>query len=111
MNRMERKYPIIGDRLRLARKLRGWQQDDLANKTGLKQGMISAFETGRQFPYGMILIKIALALNVSTDYIYGLSDTPELPRSDVAISTVGLTMEQIHIIQMLATVLARENHG
>lgn len=64
-------------RLVSARKLRDLNQEELATKTGLKPAAISHFETGARKPSFDNLRKLALALEVTTDYLLGKTDDPE----------------------------------
>lgn len=57
-------------RLRHARKLRGLTQQELAKASGVKQASISEVETGEsKSPVGTNLIKLALSLNVSPEWL------------------------------------------
>lgn len=62
-------------RLRAARELRALSQGDLARKSGLQSAAISHFETGRRRPSHANLLRLADALDVSTDYLTGRVDT------------------------------------
>jgi transcriptional regulator with XRE-family HTH domain len=50
-------------------------QKQLANMAGVKASLISRYETLGALPSMPILIKLAQTLNVSTDYLCGLSET------------------------------------
>jgi transcriptional regulator with XRE-family HTH domain len=60
-------------RLLEAREARGWTQDDLGKRTGLKATAISHFESGRRTPCMGNLIRLCRALNVSADHLLGLT--------------------------------------
>ena len=67
------------DRLRTARdKLRGMSQVELAKATGLPPSSIAHFEGGTRKPSFDNLRKLATALNVTTDYLLGRVDEPEV---------------------------------
>ena len=53
------------------RKSKGLSQSDLAKLTGLKPAAISHLETGPQRPSFDTLVKLADALSVSMDYLFG----------------------------------------
>lgn len=55
----------------------GLTQKDLADAANISQGNISNFEKGSRSPETISLIKLARALNCSTDYLLGLSDNPK----------------------------------
>jgi len=61
---------LIGGRIRDARKKKGISQQELANKTGIQNSSISAFENGKKSPGLHSLALIAKALNVSMDDLY-----------------------------------------
>lgn len=64
------------DRLRAVREMRGISQNELARISGVAQNQISRYEAGQTDPSSTTLGRIALALDVSTDYLLGLSDLP-----------------------------------
>ena len=59
-----------------ARKLRGLKQEELAARAGVHQSYISKYEGGLLCPYIDTLCTIAKVLDVSADYLIGLSDDP-----------------------------------
>ena len=99
---------IFQKRLVAARKLRDLNQEALAKRTGLQPAAISHFETGSRKPSFDNLRKLALALEVTTDYLLGKSETPE-GVGDVNVAfrdeLNGLTSDQrdmaLSFIQML----------
>lgn len=68
---------IFQERLKAARDLRKLNQTDLATKAGLPPSSVSHFEAGARKPSFDNLKRLAGALNVTTDYLLGRSDTPE----------------------------------
>ena len=76
----EKKAPsdLFPERLRAARKLRGMDQVDLAAESKLPQASISHFEAGARKPSFGNLRRLAHALTVTTDYLLGRVDTPEM---------------------------------
>ena len=69
---------MFGERLKQSRKRAGLTQGELADGMGGRydRSMISHVESGRVNFLTNGLAKAALALNVSTDYLLGLSDDP-----------------------------------
>ncbi|MBI3098417.1 MAG: helix-turn-helix transcriptional regulator [Planctomycetes bacterium] len=61
----------FSERLRRAREARGLSQTELAERTGLQPSAISHFESGRRAPSFDNLKRLANALDVSTDYLFG----------------------------------------
>jgi len=59
-------------RLVEARESVRWSQGDLAKMTGLQPAAVSHFETGQRLPSIPNLVKLANALQVSTDWLLGL---------------------------------------
>jgi len=59
----------IHNRIRQLRQERQWSQAELAEKVGIRQKQISAYETGVNNPSTEILIKLAEAFDVSLDYL------------------------------------------
>jgi transcriptional regulator with XRE-family HTH domain len=68
---------IFPERLKAARDLRGFNQDQLAERSGLQSSAISHFETGNRKPSFDNLRRLADALGVSTDYLLGRTGDPE----------------------------------
>lgn len=68
---------IFRERLLFAREnLRQLSQTKLASESGLPPSSISHFESGARKPSFDNLKRLAAALDVTTDYLLGRSDTP-----------------------------------
>lgn len=67
---------IFGQRLKELRQEMGFTQTALAAKTGVTQNAISKYEMAKAQPYLSSLVKLAVVLEVSIDYIAGLQDWP-----------------------------------
>lgn len=65
-----------GDRLARIRELRRISQADLAEMVGIHNQQIYRYENGKTEPDGDVVAKIAQALEVSADYLLGLTDSP-----------------------------------
>jgi transcriptional regulator with XRE-family HTH domain len=59
----------IADRIKQLRQERQWTQAELAEKIGIKQKQISAYERGVNSPSTDFLIKIADAFDVTLDFL------------------------------------------
>lgn len=81
---------IFKERLKAARELRKLNQTDLAAKAGLPPSSVSHFEAGARKPSFDNLKRLAGALDVTTDYLLGRSDTPE------ASGTTGTLHRDMH---------------
>ena len=66
---------VFGDRLKAARDLRRMSQGELAEKCRLPPSSISHFESAKRKPSFDNLRKLAAALEVTTDYLLGRSET------------------------------------
>jgi transcriptional regulator with XRE-family HTH domain len=69
------------DRLKAARELRKVSQSELAARAGLPPTSISHFEAGSRKPSFENLRRLAVALEVTTDFLLGLSAEPEMSAS------------------------------
>ena len=76
MSESTRPPEIFPQRLRAAREIRGLDQGDLAQRTGLHASAISHFETGGRKPSFDNLKRLADALTVTTDYLLGRVSDP-----------------------------------
>ena len=72
---------IFMERLRRARELRGLSQSGLAGRAGMPPSSIAHFETGTRKPSFDTLRRLANALEVTTDYLLGRVEDPELGSS------------------------------
>ncbi len=61
----------IAMRLRIARENEGLSQGQVAKLCGLDPSTISFFECGKRTPIARNILKLAEALNISTDQILG----------------------------------------
>ncbi len=64
----------IGQRIAKFRKLKGYTQIQLADKIGLTQTLISDYERDKIRPHPEMIIRFALALEVSADQLLGLKE-------------------------------------
>jgi len=99
-------------RLKAVRESRGLSQSGLAEKTGLQPSAISHFETGGRSPSFDNLRRLADALSVSTDYLIGREESPNL--AGPAVSKLfrhgqHLTDEDWQAMESMAEALAKKN--
>lgn len=76
---------LRGERLKLARENKHLGQEDFID-ISVSQSQMSRFESGRHDPSTEILKKLAIKLEVSTDYLLGLIDEPRGELSEETIS-------------------------
>jgi len=66
-------------RLQQRREELGLSKSELARQIGTRHVTIVEFEKGRKFPAVDTLVALARVLDVSTDWLLGLSDDPHAP--------------------------------
>lgn len=72
---------LFCQRLRAARDMRNWSQNDLAVRATLPASSIAHFEAGSRKPSFDTLRRLATALDVTTDYLLGRVDDPATSHS------------------------------
>ena len=66
----------FGVRLRHLRKEAKLTQEQWARRTGIGRSTLYRYESSQNLPDSVIVIRLALALHTTTDYLLGLSDAP-----------------------------------
>ena len=75
---MSEKVWSVADRLRLARENRGWSQVELSKRSKVHHMLISRIETkAKKDVNATTLRRLALALQVSGDYLLGMKEDIE----------------------------------
>lgn len=86
MNKKTELYQLnkdsTGGRITYTRKQRGIAQTDLATKVGITKSMLSKYENDINIPKADVLARIALQLNVTTDYLLGLTKSERYTPSE-----------------------------
>lgn len=82
---MSRPLNSSGSRLKWAREKAGLYQAELAEKTGYSVNYISALECGARAMSGRAARKLEEVLNVSGDYLLGLTDYPDGQQAQTTI--------------------------
>ena len=98
---------FCGERLKLMREKLGLSQDELAERLGLGQAQINRYEQNKNDPSSETLVLLARHLEVTTDYLLGIVDTPT---QQVRLS--DLTEEEREILdtlQQAARLIAARN--
>lgn len=81
---------LIGEKIKELRKNSKITQEQLGNAIGVSKMAISYFEKGKKSPGRESLEKIADYFGVTTDYLLGRSEDPELnEEEDKAVSKEG----------------------
>ena len=95
---------IIGQRINAALALRNVKQKELATGIGLSQdNTVSYWCSGKRKPNIEQIIQIAKFLNVSSDYLLGLSD---VPTNDIQLKEIcnytGLSEKSINLLHIFS---------
>ena len=74
---MDSKIAVRVDRLRNLRELRGWSQREMARLCNFGEGQIRKYEHEESDPSSTHLKRMANLLQVSADFLLGISDNPQ----------------------------------
>lgn len=85
----------FGQRLAKIRKNKGYTQAELSKKIGLTQGLISDYELDKLRPHHEIIIRFAIALDVSSDELLGLKEYKSTKIKNKPASKLLRRMEKI----------------
>ncbi|MCP4669899.1 MAG: helix-turn-helix transcriptional regulator [Desulfobacula sp.] len=64
----------LGERIARLRKEKGYTQIDIANEIGISQVLISDYERNKIRPHYEMIIRLAMALDITTDSLLGLKE-------------------------------------
>lgn len=67
----------IGVRIRRLRERKDWTQKKLSGKVGINQSVFNRIESGERKVRSEELTRIAESLDVSNDYLLGITDDPQ----------------------------------
>lgn len=76
---------IFNERLKKSRLKGGLTQEELAKQINISPSAISLYESGEREPNLQTLVTIAKELNVTTDYLLGLSDINIASKASIEI--------------------------
>lgn len=62
---------VIGEKIKIARKNKGWTQQELGKKLGISKVSICGYEKGTRIPTMENFIQLLDVLEVSADYLLG----------------------------------------
>jgi transcriptional regulator with XRE-family HTH domain len=104
---------IFKERLRAARDLRGYSQSVLAERAKMPPTSIAHFEAGSRKPSFDTLRRLANALEVTTDYLLGRVEQPELAQAgDPLFRDVGkLSGRDRELAKEFLEMLAKRNEA
>ncbi|PGB04329.1 helix-turn-helix domain-containing protein [Bacillus toyonensis] len=82
--------PILSIRIKELRKERKWSQRELGEKVDVSESFVSKVESGKKQPSREVTAKFSEVFNVTTDYLLGRSEDPELNEAeDKVVSEEG----------------------
>ncbi len=88
---------MFDERIKELRLSSGMNQVEFGKKIGVSKQCVSNWENGNILPSIEMLVRIATAFSVSTDYLLGLNNNA------LTLDVSGLTKEQILHIRALVT--------
>lgn len=93
----------FGSRIKDLRKELNMSQSDFGKEIGVSGTTISQYESDLRFPDQTILVSICKLLNVSSDFLLGLSDvkSPPLQTGRMVITCELLSEEQLETLRIL----------
>jgi len=68
--------PLRSDRLRALRETSGYTLEDLADRLRITSRQIARYEADQSDPASDVLLRIARLFGVTSDYLLGLTDSP-----------------------------------
>jgi len=84
------------DRLKALRERHGWSQRELSRRCGFGEAQIGKYESGQTDITATLLKVIAETLDVSTDYLLGISDNPQQQ-----IDPANLSADEYQVVDTL----------
>lgn len=82
--------PILSIRIKELRKDKKWSQRELGEKVDVSESFVSKVESGKKQPSREVTTKFSEVFNVTTDYLLGRSEDPELnEEEDKVVSEEG----------------------
>ncbi|WP_131038711.1 helix-turn-helix domain-containing protein [Clostridioides difficile] len=75
----------LGDRIATLRKELDINQKELATKVGITEASLSRYENNLREPKSEIIVRLAKALETSTDYLLGVNDNTKISKEDKLI--------------------------
>ncbi|SEG56334.1 DNA-binding transcriptional regulator, XRE-family HTH domain [Bacillus sp. ok061] len=82
--------PILSIRIKELRKEKKWSQRELGEKVDVSESFVSKVESGKKQPSREVTTKFSEVFNVTTDYLLGRSEDPELnEEEDKVVSEEG----------------------
>lgn len=99
----------FGQRLKEARKLKGFTQKDLSKMLGVAQSTIANYETNERFPGEIALKEIADCLKISVDYLLGVTEVQTSPKKAYTVEAADPNKPMLAEAQILYQLLADQS--
>lgn len=74
----------IAQRISKARRYLNLNQKELAQRANITEASLSRYENGIREPKSAVLLRLSEALEVSTDYLLGLSEDMDSDKNDIS---------------------------
>ncbi len=84
------------NRLKAMRADRGISQSALAQAVGVTRAAVNAWELGKGYPNALCLVQLAKYLNVSADYLLGLTSTHTIDISRMPQNEREIVLRLVH---------------
>ena len=89
----------MGEKLKTLRHEKNSTQKQVADRIGLAISAVSSYESGTRFPSYDTLIKLARIFHVSTDYLFGMTNTRNIDVTDLSDSEIELISQLVDTIR------------
>ena len=80
---------MLAKRLMDVREAKGLTREELARLSGITHSSIYSYEKGKRIPSSVAVFALSKALNISADYLLGLSNSESVPGIYSAVETRG----------------------
>lgn len=80
----------FGEKLKALRKGQKLTQQQLASRLGVAKSVVSYYESGNRFPSYDVLVKIARAFRVTTDFLLDVDSQRTLDVSDLSEDSIAV---------------------
>ena len=102
---------MIGDRLKEVREKVNLSRTQLSDMLKIGRVMYGRYESNKVDPYAATLRSLCLGLNVSSDYLLGLSNVPERTYPDGFTLPESFPRDQLDELSRYADVLMLKEEG
>lgn len=106
MNLTDKTAARFAERLRSTRRARGLNQVQLSNRTRIDNTHISHYEAGRKVPCLQALVSLAVALEVSVDFLLGMhADDDDGALAGLSLRDSGLSLRDRALVRSLVATM------